>query len=359
MRTILLIGAIIIALVIGKLYVFPKEENGKADGAPVKSGGGSGKAGIPVDVYVIGREALENQVFASGTVLPNEEVNLMAEIAGRLVKLEIQEGAYVQKGQLIAKINDRELKAQLQRIDYNQDLARKVEERQKKLLKVEAINLEEYDITNNNIRVLDADKEIVASQLEKTEIRAPFSGRIGLKNISVGAYVAPGTPIASIIQSNPVKIDFAVPEKYSPNIRNGNVVRFYLDNDPSTYNAKVIAIDPKVDENLRTLKIRATAPNPQGRFVPGMFVKVMANLDANNTAMMIPTEAIVPVLKGKKVFVVKNGKAVEAMVKTGVRTDKKIQVVEGLQPGDSLIVSGIIALKPDAAVRVNAPVAAP
>ncbi|MCE7041876.1 efflux RND transporter periplasmic adaptor subunit [Dyadobacter sp. CY312] len=353
MRTILLIGVVILALVLGKLYVFPKSEAGKAEG----SAGGTGKvkaaSGIPVDVYVVGRESLENQIFASGTVLPNEEVNLMAEISGRLVKLDIQEGAYVQKGQLIAKINDRELKAQLQKIEYNQELARKVEERQKKLLNVEAINLEEYDITNNNIRVLDADKEVIQSQLEKTEIRAPFGGRIGLKNISVGAFVAPGTPIATLVQSNPVKIDFAVPEKYSPNIRNGNVVKFNLDNDPATYNARVIAIDPKVDENLRTLRVRASAPNPAGRFIPGMFVKIMANLEANNSAMMIPTEAIVPVLKGKKVYIVKNGKATEVMVQTGVRTDKKIQIMDGLQPGDSLIVSGIIALKHNAAVSVN------
>ena len=356
MRTVLLIGVVIIAMVIGKLFIFSKPVSDKPEGG--KGGDGKNKnaksgSGVPVNVFIVGRETIDNQIFASGTVLPNEEVNLMAEISGRLIKLDIQEGAYVQKGQLIAKINDRELKAQLQKIDYNQELAQKIEARQKKLLNVEAINLEDYDVTTNNIRTLDADKEIIKSQLEKTEIRAPFSGKIGLKNISEGAYVAPGTSIVTIVQSNPVKIDFAVPEKYSLNIKNGNIVKFSLDGDPSTYHAKVIAIDPKVDENLRTLRVRAIASNPAGRFVPGMFVKIMADLEANKTAMMIPTEAIVPILKGKKVYVVKNGKAQEVMVTTGVRTDTKIQVIEGLQPGDSLITSGIIALKPNAAVKVN------
>jgi membrane fusion protein (multidrug efflux system) len=357
MRTILLIGVVIIVLVVGKLFVFSKTKSdkpdvagGKKEGAGKTTGGGSG---VPVNVFVVGRESIENQIFASGTVIPNEEVNLMAEISGRLIKLDIQEGAYVQKGQLIAKINDRELRAQLQKIGFNQELAKKIEARQKKLLNVEAINLEEYDVTSNNIRLLDAEKEVIESQLEKTEIRAPFNGRIGLKNISEGAYVAPGTPIVTVVQSNPVKIDFTIPEKYAPSIRIGNVVKFNLDGDPSTYNAKIIALDPKVDENLRTLRLRALAPNPQGRFVPGMFVKILADLEANRSAMMIPTEAIVPVLKGKKVYVVKNGKAQEAMVVTGLRTDKKIQVIEGLQPGDSLITSGIIALKPNAAVKVN------
>ena len=354
MRTILLIAVVIIALVVGKLFIYSKPASNKIGGG--KEGGKAAKSGgsaVPVNVFVVGRESIENQIFASGTVLPNEEVMLMSEISGRLIKLNIQEGAYIQKGQLIAKINDRELKAQLQKVAYNQELAQKVEARQKKLLNVEAINLEDYDVTTNNIRVLDAEKEVIQSQLEKTEIRAPFSGKIGLKNISEGAYLAPGTPVATIVQSNPVKIDFAVPEKYAPNIRSGNFVKFSLDGDPSTYNAKIIAIDPKVDETLRTLRVRAVAQNPSGRFVPGMFVKIMANLDANKAAMMVPTEAIVPVLKGKKVFVVKNGKAQELMVTTGVRTDKRIQIIDGLQPGDSLITSGIIAIKANTSVKVN------
>lgn len=355
MRTLILIGAIIIVLVLGKIYVFPKSESEKSGG--LGSGGkGEGKsagAAIPVNVYVVGMETIDNQIFASGTVLPNEEVNLMAEISGRLVKLNIKEGSYVIKGQLIAKINDRELKAQLQKVEFNQDLARKIELRQQKLLKVEAINLEEYDVTSNNIRVLDAEKEVIESQLEKTEIRAPFSGRIGLKNISEGAYMAPGTSIVTMIQSNPIKIDFTVPEKYTSNIHVGSAITFNLDGDVFNYSAKVVALEPKVDENLRTLRIRAIAENPSGKFVPGMFVKVKAALAANHKAVMIPTEAIVPVLKGKKVFIVRNGKATEAMVTTGLRTEKKIQVLDGLQQGDSLITSGIMAIKPNSLVKVN------
>lgn len=353
----MLVGIIIVGLVIGKLFIFSKPGSDKSPVGTKGSGGktanSSGGGAVPVNVFVVGNETIENQIFASGTVLPNEEVNLMAETSGRLVKLDIKEGAYITKGQLIAKINDRELQAQLQKVAYNQDLSRKIEARQKKLLNVEAINLEEYDVTSNNIKLLEAEKEVLEAQLEKTEIRAPFSGKIGLKYISEGAYLAPGTPIVTIVQSNPVKIDFTVPEKYTPDIRVGNTVKFSLDGDPSTYHAKILAIDPKVDESLRTLRVRAIAQNPGDRFVPGMFVKILADLDANKKALMIPTEAIVPVLKGKKVFVVKNGKAQEVMVTTGLRTDKKIQVIEGLQQGDSLITSGIIAIKPNTAVKVN------
>jgi membrane fusion protein (multidrug efflux system) len=260
MRTIMLVGGVIILLILGKLFVFSKP--GKDKPSEMKKGGASkgsntGGGAVPVNVYVVGRETIENQIFASGTVLPNEEVNLMAETSGKLIKLDIQEGAYITKGQLIAKINDRELRAQLQKVTYNQELSKKIEARQKKLLNVEAINLEEYDVTSNNIRVLEAEREVIEAQLAKTEIRAPFSGRIGLKFISEGAYMSPGTPIVTIVQSNPVKIDFTVPEKYTPNIRVGNVVKFNLDGDPSTFNARILAVDPKVDENLKDDFFRA------------------------------------------------------------------------------------------------------
>jgi membrane fusion protein (multidrug efflux system) len=351
MRTVLIVGFVILILVLGKMFVFSKPDKEKAG---AKSGGKSAaSSAIPVDVYVVGRETINNKIFASGTVIPNEEVDLKSEATGRLVKLDIQEGAYVTKGQLIAKINDQELKAQLQKVIYNQELATKIEERQKKLLNVQAINLEDYDVTANNIRVLEAEKEVLETQLARTEIRAPFSGKIGLKNISEGAYLVPGTSVVTIVQSNPVKIDFTVPEKYSASIKAGSSIGFNLDGDATDYWAKVIAIEPKVDESLRTLRIRAVTPNPGGRFVPGMFVKVEVNLSANDNAIMIPTESIVPVLKGKKVYVVKNGKAQEAMVVTGLRTDKKIQIIDGLQLGDSLITSGIIALKANAPVKVN------
>lgn len=353
MRTALLVAGIIIALVLGKIFLFAKPEGKEGGGGKSSGGKGQGGAAVPVNVHVISKETINNQIFASGTIIPNEEVDLKAEATGRLVKLDIREGAVVTKGQLIGKINDMELKAQLQKVIYNQDLAKKIEARQKKLLNVEAINLEEYDVTTTNIQILEAEKEVLEIQLARTEIRAPFSGRIGLKNISEGAYLVPGTSVVTIVQSNPIKIDFTVPEKYASSIHVGSSIGFSLDGYGNDYWAKVIAVDPKVDEALRTLKIRALAQNPGGRFVPGMFVKVEVSLSADANAIMIPTEAIVPVLKGKKVYVVRNGKAEETMVVTGLRTDKKIQIVDGLQSGDSLITSGIIALKGGVAVKVR------
>ena len=360
MRPILILGGVILALVFGKLFVFSTSspgDDGKGKGEPKVQAAKGGKAGgggaIPVDVYLARSERIDNVLFASGTVVPNEEVELKAEIAGRLVKLNLREGAAVAKGQLIAKINDKDLQAQLAKLEYNAALTRNIEARQKKLMNIEAISKEEYEIAVNNVRTLEADKELIMAQLEKTEIRAPFSGVVGLKSISEGAYLSPGAPVVTLVQTNPVKIDFTIPEKYSRSIRLGSTVRLNLDGDTQNYSARIVALDPRVDDNLRTQRVRAITQNPGRLFVPGMFVKVQLDMSDNATAIMIPTDAIVPVLKGKKVFVVKNGKAQEVMVTTGLRTDQRVQITDGLSEGDSLIVTGIMALKPDAAVKVK------
>lgn len=356
MRPILILGGIILALILGKLFLFPKAKDtpeGQAKSGAGAAKGGQGGGAVPVEVYLAKMEKIDNILYAPGTVVPNEEVELKAEMAGRLIKLNLWEGATVTKGQLIAKINDNELQAQLAKLEYNAALTRSREERQKKLLKIEAISQEEYDIAMNNVSTTQADKDLIMAQLEKTEIRAPFSGIIGLKSISEGAYMSPGTPVVTLVQTNPIKVDFTIPEKYARDIRLGSTVQLGLDGDVARYPARVVALDPKVDENLRTQRVRAILPNSGRLFVPGMFVKVQVDLSNNSTAIMIPTDAIVPVLKGKKVFVIKNGKAQEVMVTTGLRTDQKVQITDGLKPGDSLIVTGIMALKPDIAVKVK------
>ncbi len=368
MRTILTIVAVVAVLVLGKIFFFKKPdlgEKGPGGGAgAAPSGGGKGgekgkdmKGGGPavaVNVFVVNPESLDNVITSSGTIFPNEEIELRAEASGRILALNIKEGSRVAAGQVIAKIKDTDLQAQLKKLNFEIELAKQTEARQKKLLDINAISKEEYEITANKINTLNADKELIEANLEKTVLKAPFAGKIGLKNVSQGAYVTPTTSLATLVQTNPVKIDFSIPEKYSTLIRVGRNVKFEVEGQPEAYYADVVAIDPKIDPNLRTLKLRALAKNPADRLVPGMFVRVSVDLDIAQ-AIMIPTEAVVPVLKGKKVYVVRNGKADEVMIETGVRNDKKIQVTRGLKTGDSLIVSGIMALKKDAAVKVKSP----
>ncbi|OIN57525.1 efflux RND transporter periplasmic adaptor subunit [Arsenicibacter rosenii] len=359
MRTFVILFLLIGALVLGKIFFFPKPEGKPKDGT---GGGGSGKGGdkgksaeksptIPVSIYLAKTEKFDNTLAVSGTVLPNEVVELKAEVSGRLMQLNGKEGTYVNKGELIAKINDDELKAQLVKLGYVEKRARDLEARQKRLLAIDGISREEYDIAESNVNTARADKDLLLTQLAKTEIRAPFSGKLGLRAISQGAYLSPGTLITTLVQTNPVKVDFAVPEKYAGQVRVGSMVRFTTEGVNAPMYARVAAVSPLIDEALRTLKIRAYAANPSGHLVPGMFVRVDLPLQGDNNSIQIPSQAIVPVLKGKKVYVVRNGKAQETFIKTGIRNDQQVQVTDGLTPGDSVITSSIMALKNGTSVK--------
>ncbi len=349
MKPIIIIASIILLLVLGKFFIWDKDAS--AEATPAGPGGGKGgpARALPVLTTVINVDQSESFVYSSGTLAPNEEVVLRSETSGRLIKLNINEGAYVQKGQLIAKIKDDDIRAQLKKVSIEQELAKNTEARQKKLLDINAISKEEYEISANKVSTLNADKELLEVQLARTEVRAPFSGKIGLKNISEGAYISPSTDIATLVQTNPIKIDFTVPERYLDKIRTGQNIEFEIDGKNGKQYARVIAIDPKVDENLRTLKVRAQSPNAGGGLFPGMFVKVNLNL-GSKSSIMIPSETIVPVLEGKKVFVKSGGKAVERMITTGLRNEKYVQVLSGLNVGDSLIISSLMTLKNDSPV---------
>lgn len=351
MRPLIVVTLIITALALLKIYVWDKEESSNPPARSTSSAARS-SAVVPVNIYIAQETATDNTIFSSGTIVPNEEVELRSEVSGRLTSLNIQEGRFVQKGQLIAKLNDDDLRAQLKKIEYEEQLAEQIEARQRKLLDINAISKEEYDLAMNQVNTLGADRELLEVQLEKTEVRAPFSGYIGFKNISEGAYVTPSTSIATLVQSNPVKIDFAIPEKYASDVSVGREIIFEIDGTDDQFSAKIVAIDPRVDEDLRTLRLRAMADNGLGLLKPGMFVRVTLPLGSRES-IMIPTEAIVPVLKGKVVYLVKRGLATETPVVTGIRTDRTIQVLDGMTVGDSVIVSGLMSVKNDLPVRVQ------
>jgi membrane fusion protein, multidrug efflux system len=361
MRPLLLAAALIVLLILGKVFFFTSDADEKGGGGGGANGGGAGsknmgKGGpgaagkmgdgkpIKVKTLVISMGSSVRNVFSSGTTVANESVEIRSEVAGKIVKLNIPEGSVVPKGYLIAKIKDDDILAQLKKIELEQLLASQIEARQKKLLDINAISREEFEISQNKVLTLNADKEMLQVQLSRTEIRAPFAGKVGLKAMSLGAYVTPANTITTITQFNPIKLDFTVPEKYIRDIKLGKDIKFLTDGSVAEYNAKVIAIDPKIDEALRTLRVRAIASNPGSSLLPGMFVKVNLNINTE-AAIMIPTETVIPVAKGKKVFVKRNGVVEEIMIETGIRDASMLQVTKGLQVGDSLITSGLMTLK--------------
>lgn len=354
MKSILAIAAIIIILIIGKVLMSksPEEKGGGApattNSMPGKGGGGGGGGGgapFAVMVMVAEEELISNEIFSTGTLVPNEQVDLRSEASGIIKALYIKEGTLVNKGQIIAKIKDDDIRARLKKVGFEEELAKQIEARQKKLLDINAISKEEYDIAVNKINTLSADKDALLVSLAQTEVRAPFSGRIGLKNISVGAYVTPSTTITNLVQTNPIKIDFSIPEKYNNNLSVGRTVKVSTDDNLRLEReATITAIDPIVDETLRSIKLRATLQNANGILKPGMFVRVNVPLGTNKS-IMVPTDALIPFAGGKKLFIMNNGKAKETEVTSGLRTDKRLEIIQGINKGDTIVISGLMNIK--------------
>jgi membrane fusion protein (multidrug efflux system) len=303
-----------------------------------------------VDVVVAGTQSLSNTVEANGSVVANETLEIHPEISGRLTYLNVPDGGRVSAGTVLAKINDADLQAQFSKSKVQLALAQTTEQRLKKLIEIKGINQADYDIALNNVNNIKADIDLIKAQLDKTVVKAPFSGVLGLRPISPGAYVTPTTVLATLQQSDKVKIDFTVPELYSTIIRKGATVRV-VTNDSAKRTATVIATEADINTSTRNLKIRAILNgNPLS---PGTFVKVLLDAGGRNNSIVIPTNAIIPDATSKKLVVVKGGKGKFVDVQTGLRTASGVEIVKGINVGDTVVVTGVLFVKPNAAVKIK------
>ncbi|TPE43560.1 efflux RND transporter periplasmic adaptor subunit [Pontibacter mangrovi] len=308
---------------------------------------------VAVDVYVVSPSGFQNRITTTGTVLPNEDVELRSEISGRVTGINFEEGSRVRKGQLLLTVNDADLRAQLQKLESNQKLYREMEERQRTLLEKEYISAQEYDQVSNQLATATADIQALKATMAKAYVRAPFDGVVGLRQVSEGSYVSATTPIARIVDVSPVKIDFAIPGRYSSQVKEGTKINFTVEGDPNTYQASIYAIQPSIDPATRTLQIRALYENAKQEVKPGAFVNVSLAIKESDDALLIPTEAIIPEATGHKVFLVKDGKAAPQMVKIGQRSETLIQIMDGIAPGDTIIRSGILQVRNGSALDIR------
>jgi len=311
------------------------------------------KPALEVSGIVVRSSVVTDRIFATGTVLANEEVEIKNEIAGRITSILFKEGSKVKKGDLLLKIFDEDLKAQLKKLNLQKELAEKNESRQRDLLSIQGISQQDYDIILNQLNQVKSDISLLQVQISKAEIRAPFSGTIGLKAISEGAMIPVGTRIVTMQDIDPVKIEFSIPERYRFSAKNGEHVNFKIATSSKTYSATVYASEPKIDVQTRTLLIRATCSNPNAEILPGSFANLEVPLNKIDDAMMIPTQSLIPDLKGQKVITVHSGKASPVKVTIGFRNDSAVQVISGLQAGDTVITSGILQARPDMSLKVN------
>ena len=356
-KAIRVVALVIAALLLGAflLYQFgflAKESPESIAAAPPPNPGGATNA-IPVKAQLIRSLELTDFITVSGSTLPAEEVMVSSEVPGKVKEILFREGDVVKKGASLIHLDDDELMAQRNRLEVQARLNEKIAERLKALYEKEGVSLQELEIAEAEYQKALSELTLLDAQLEKRVIRAPFSGRLGLRLISEGSYLAPGTAIVPLVKSDPIKIEFSVPEKYSRMIGKGTNIEFQVDGIPGRQKATVEAADPTIDATTRTFRLKASAQNPGSKIIPGAFANVRVNLKAYDQTILVPTEAVVPELGGKKVFVYRGGQAESVPVTTGIRQEARIQVTEGLEPGDTIITTGVLQIRPGAAVTIT------
>lgn len=302
---------------------------------------------------VVKPQTFDNNLSLSGSIEANEQVEIRSEVSGIVEGIYFQEGSTVSKGQVLFKVNDLELRAQLTQAATKEGLASENERRAKLLLHKEAISQEEYDVARADYKSAQAQSQLIKAQIAKTSVRAPFSGKIGLRSISPGTYITPAILVAKLVNIGQLKITFSIPEKYANQVKMNSYLSFKVSGSTKDYSAKVYAIEPEVEVATRTLRVRAIAENKDGKLLPGTFANVELPLDIIKDAIVVPTEAIIPVQNGKKIFISEKGMAKEIMVETATRTDASILVLSGLKAGDTVITSGVMSLKNEVPVIIK------
>ena len=348
-KTALWIG---VAVVAAALLLLPRLIGGDAEAEPAAQGPG-GADTLAVTVAPVAQRLLEDRVTTTGTLLPWESVEVRAEVAGRVVALNFQEGTYVRQGQTLVSLDTDVLRAQIEGARSRRDLAETQAQRYRELFEIGGLSRQELDQAESESRVLDAELAQLAAEVRRRQVVAPFSGRIGLRQISTGAYVSPGDPIATLRITDQLRLEFTVPERYLGQIREGQPVRFSVPGQEDDFVAEVYAIEPFVDPSTRASTVRARARNPGGVLQPGAFAEVRLALDEIPEALLIPTAAVITGADSTTVFVVRDGAAVPRAITTGVRTADEIQVTSGLAPDDVVLTSGLNQVRPGQAIRTG------
>jgi membrane fusion protein, multidrug efflux system len=306
-----------------------------------------------VDAIIVTTQTISESIEVSGSIVAEESTEIHPEVSGRITSLNVREGMIVGKGAVIAKLYDADLQAQKRKLGVQLQIAKQTEARYAELQKIGGISKQDYDVTLLQVNNLRADLDIINTAISRTVIRAPFSGKLGLKLVSTGAFVTPASVITSIQKTNELRLDFTVPEKYSSQIKNGQYVNFKVEGSDRNFTAMVFATESGIQENTRSLTVRARVKGNEAGLIPGSFARVKLSFDPDPNALMVPTQAIIPQARGKKIYLYKNGEVQPVDVETGVRDSSNVQVITGLNKGDTVITTGLLGLKPKAKVIIK------
>ena len=354
-----ILSGVILLFIIG-IIVYPQikqkintNKNSQLSSIPVS---GQQQSALRINAAILKQQSLSDQIIITGSTIADEEVDLSFESSGKIVEIYFNEGTHVKKGDLLAKINDKPLQAQLKKLEAQIPLAKERVFRQGTLLQKDAVSQEAYEQVTTEYDILMADIDLIKANILQTELRAPFDGIIGLRLVSEGAYATPSKIIANLTKISPLKLEFSIPERYAPDVSNGTNISFYMEGASgmrNKYNARVYAVEGKVELETRSLKVRALYPNTDQAILPGRYLSVEVTKREINNAIAVPSEAIIPEMGKNIVYVYKNGEAWPAEIIAGLRTESEVQVLDGLHAGDTVITTGVMQLRTGMKVEID------
>ncbi len=343
-----------IAVMGGAGYYWKYSTSTSAAPKPAVAGGAGGPPpGMPVKAGVVKTGRIAEEVSAVGTLLANESVMIRPELDGRIAAIHFAEGHLVRKGEKLVSLDSSEIEAQLAAVDAALNLNRSRMKRAEELHAKNFISAQALDEARENLNQSIARKDEIQAKLDKMTIKAPFEGVAGLRQVSPGAYVKAGQDIARLEGIGTLKLDFRVPELYLGRLRQQQEVQVRVDAFANeVFGGAIYAIEPAVDEQTRTVLLRARVPNPEVRLKPGMFARVHLVLGTRENALLIPEQALVPRGTERYVYRVADGKAVLAKVEIGVRRPGEIEITKGLTAGETIVIDGQLKLQDGSPIAV-------
>lgn len=320
--------------------------------------GGNSSAASPAqgptfDAVIAKGVVINREIQSPGSIQSEENTNLQPEVSGRITGIYFKEGSIVNKGSLLVKLNDADLKAQRSKLEVQLKISKASEGRQKELLAVNGTSQQEYDLATLQVSNINADLDLNKVNLDKTEIRAPYSGRIGLRNISLGAYVTPQVVLSNIAQVSTLKIEFNVLEKYTHELNVGKIIRFKTESSDKTYDARITAFENTLTNDTRQLKVRAQVLKPDNRLAPGSFITVIFGVGSQAPSIMVPAQAVIPQARDKKVMLYRSGAAAFTTVVTGYRDSSNVEIISGVKAGDTIVTTGLLSIRPGSKVNIK------
>jgi len=364
MKTSVVVVSSVLAVALaaaGGYWLGAKREPAVVAAAPAAAKGPGGGAGAPVTVEVekVAFMPLPQTITTVGSLRSDESVTLRPEVAGRIAAIQFQEGQRVAKGATLVRLDPAVNQAEVQQARANLKLAQSKYDRAVDLAKSNFISGQAKDEAENNLRVAEAAVSLAEAKLAKTDIKAPFSGIIGLRSVSSGDYVKEGADMVNLESIDPLKVDFRVPEVYMQQVQVGQSLMVALDALPGRkFEGKVFAVNPLIDAAGRAVVIRAMVRNPDTSLRPGMFARVSLITRDEKNALVIPEQAVVPQGDEQYVFKVADGRVQRMKVELGQRRDAKVEVLKGLAANDLVVTAGQLKLRDGALVTVAGPAAA-